>query len=254
MDAPGTFHHVFDRGMERSAIFRDDSDRFDLRNRFGVIFPECGTAVPAWAFLDNHVHLLVRTGPVPLSKVLHRILTGYAMRFNKRHGRSGYLFQGRFESKPVLDDAYLLTLVRYVHRNPLEARIVPTVGHLARYPWCGHGALVGHRAPHPFESVSEALSLFGDEPAAARETLVERMREDREARGDPFEAALTLVCRELEVSPADLRGGTRAPTVSRARTLLIRQAVFDLGLKRSDVARRLGISPAAVFYALRRLS
>jgi putative transposase len=253
MDAPGTLHHVWDRGMERSAIFRDDSDRFDLRNRMAAIFPECGAAVPAWAFLDNHVHFLVRTGPVPLSTLLQRILTGYARGFNKRHDRTGYVFQGSFQSKPVRDDAHLMTLIRYVHRNPLAAGIVPTLDQLARYRWCGHGALVGYRPAHAFESVSEALAVFGDEPAAARQTLKEWMGEDREAaRGDPFEAAMTLVCGELGVSKADLRGGVREAAVSRARTLLCRQAVFDLGLKRSDVARRLGISSAAVFYALRR--
>jgi REP element-mobilizing transposase RayT len=253
MDAPGTVHHVWDRGMERGGIFRDDADRFDMRNRMAAIFPECGAAVPAWAFLDNHLHFAVRTGPVPLSKLLHRILTGYARRFNQRHDRTGYLFQGRFESKPVRDDAQLMVLIRYVHRNPLEAGIVPTIDRLARYKWCGHGALVGRRPAHPFESVSEALAVFGEEPGAARQTLLEWMREDREsARGDPFESALRLVCRELGVAEADLRNGVRDAPVSRARTLLCRQAVVELGLKRSDVARRLGISPAAVFYALRR--
>ena len=253
IDAPGTTHHIWSRGIERSVIFRDDTDRFDMRSRMSAILPECGAAMPAWSFMDNHLHFLVRRGPVSISTVMKRILTGYALRFKQRHDRSGYVFQGRFESDMVRDDVHLMNLIRYVHRNPLEAGIVSSIDRLRRYRWSGHAALVGYRSAHPFECVSDALRVFGEDPDEARRALVEWMNDREEVTAkDRFDAALSLVCQELGVSERNLRGGVRDASVSRARTLLCRQAVFDLGMKRADVARRLGISAAAVFYALRR--
>jgi len=69
----------------------------------------------AWSLLSNHFHLLLRTGPTPLSKVMRRLMTGYAVSFNKRHKRSGHLFQNRYESIVCEQDPYLLELIRYIH-------------------------------------------------------------------------------------------------------------------------------------------
>jgi putative transposase len=254
IDAPGTVHHVWSRGIDRRAIFLDDRDRFDLRERMIAIVPDCGTAMPAWAFLDNHFHFVVRTGAVPISTLMRRILTGYGLRFNQRHERTGYVFQGRFGSRIVDGDVDLKTMIRYVHRNPVEAGIVPAIDQLADYRWSGHGALTGRRAPHSFEAVSLALRLFDEDPHEAREMLCAWMRrpEESDPSPDPFDEAVSRVCRELRVSEDDLRNGARDALVSRARTAICQCAVHDLGLKRCDVARRLGISGAAVSYALRR--
>jgi hypothetical protein len=185
---------------------------------------------------------------------MRRILTGYGLRFNKSHERSGYVFQGRFGSRIVDGDDDLKTVIRYVHRNPVEAGIVRSIDLLADYRWSGHGALTDRRAAHGFEAVSLALGVFDSDPVEARRALATWMRQPEESAParNPFEEVVDLVCRELRVAESELRRGARDALVSRARATICQRAVHDLGLKPSDVARRLGISAAAVFYALRR--
>jgi REP element-mobilizing transposase RayT len=175
-DAPGAVHHVLLRGIERRRIFLGTLDRENFLERLERLLPQTGAACFAWALLPNHVHLVLRTGVRPLSELMHRLNTGYARGFNLRHGRSGYLFQNRFRSIPVKDDAYLQVLIRYVHRNPLEAGLVESLEALGTYPWCGLGALLG-QVPRRFEAVEEVLARFGRESSEARRTLLAWMAE-----------------------------------------------------------------------------
>ena len=99
----------------------------------------------AWALIPNHFHLLLRTGLTPLSKVMRRLMTGYAVTFNKRHKRSGHLFQNRYKSVVCEEDQYLLELIRYIHLNPLRAGLVKDLKELDKYPWTGHSAILGKR-------------------------------------------------------------------------------------------------------------
>jgi REP element-mobilizing transposase RayT len=98
IDAPGALHHVLIRGIERRKIFKDDADRENFLERLGGILVETSTACYGWALLPNHVHLLLRTGTVPIGTVMARLLAGYVVSFNRRHRRHGYLFQNRYKS------------------------------------------------------------------------------------------------------------------------------------------------------------
>jgi len=132
------------RGIERRKLFLDDKDRESFLDRLAVILEEIQTQCYAWALIPNHFHLLLRTGPTPLSKVMRRLMTGYAVTFNKRHKRSGHLFQNRYKSIICEEDPYLLELIRYVHLNPLRAELVQDLNELDNYPWAGHIAILGH--------------------------------------------------------------------------------------------------------------
>jgi putative transposase len=167
LDAPGCLHHVIARGIERRPLFADDADREDLLARLAVLTERTGTAVLAWALLPNHFHLLLRTAAAPLSDVMRVLNTGYAVRFNRRHRRAGYLFQNRFKSFLVEEERYLLELVRYIHLNPLRAHLVSTLEELEGFPWTGHAALLG-RIDRPWQAVSSVLPLFGLGVGAAR--------------------------------------------------------------------------------------
>lgn len=160
LDAAGILHHVIIRGIERRKIFVDDSDRGDFLDRCGVIFPETRTACYAFALLPNHAHLLVRTGAMPLSTAMARLLTGYAVHFNKVHRRHGQLFQNRYKSIVCQEDPYLRELVRYIHLNPIRAHIVTDLEVLASYPYTGHAVLMGTRT-YPWQDDGFILALFG---------------------------------------------------------------------------------------------
>jgi REP element-mobilizing transposase RayT len=155
------------RGLERRAIFKDDTDRTDFVSRLAGLAERRALTVYAWALLPNHAHLLVRTGSRPLPRSMRSLLTGYAGAFNRRHHRVGHLFQNRYHSIVVEEEPYLLELVRYLHLNPLRATVVPDLRALDRYPWTGHSALLGivHR---PWQDTQTILAQFGPTPTRAK--------------------------------------------------------------------------------------
>jgi putative transposase len=161
LDASGLLHHVIIRGIERSPIFAEDRDKEDFLERCSILLPETVTACYAWAILSNHVHMLLRTGIVPLSRVMARLLTGYATAFNLRHTRSGHVFQNRYKSIICQEDAYFKELVRYIHLNPVRAGITDFDG-LGSFPWSGHSALMGKKE-RPWQDTGFVLSLFENE-------------------------------------------------------------------------------------------
>ena len=166
-DAPGALHHIIARGIERKAIFRDDHDRADFLERLGSNLQETHTSCYAFALLPNHFHLLLRTGATPISVVMRRVLTGYAVAYNLRHRRQGHLFQKRFKSILCQEDRYLLELVRYIHLNPLRAGIVEDLQSLDGYPYCGHGRLMG-RVKDGWQDTRYVLGVFGETISRAR--------------------------------------------------------------------------------------
>ena len=162
LDAPGILHHVMVRGIEGCPIFVDDRDRQDFVSRIGQLVEKTGTKIVAWVLMDNHIHLLLFSGPQGISQFMRRLLTGYAIRYNLKYRRSGHLFQNRYKSIVCEEDAYLVELVRYIHLNPLRAGIVKNVEELEQYPWCGHGALTGRRKSD-WQETDYVLKRFSEE-------------------------------------------------------------------------------------------
>jgi len=146
LDAPGVLQHVIVRGIEKRKIFLDETDRHLFVKRLADLLTSTETECLAWALIPNHFHLLLRSGSCGLANFMRRLLTGYAITFNKRHSRVGHLFQNRYKSIVCEEDTYLLELVRYIHLNPLRARIVKNMDELDRYPWSGHSVVIGNRA------------------------------------------------------------------------------------------------------------
>ncbi len=167
IDTSGALHHVICRGIDRQEIFTQKDDYLLFVKRLGDLLIETGTSCFAWALIPNHFHLLLRTGNVPISVLMKRLLTGYAINFNRRHNRCGHLFQNRYKSILCQEDAYLLELVRYIHLNSLRANLVSEYGSLASYPYCGHGAVMGRRKIE-WQDTQYVLRLFGSKSASAR--------------------------------------------------------------------------------------
>jgi putative transposase len=167
IDIEGALHHIIARGIERGKIFEDDQDRYDFLDHLDLIFTGTGTICYAWSLIPNHFHLLLKTGPVSISTVLQRILTGHAIRFNRRHKRHGHLFQNRYKSILCQADSYLLELVRYIHLNPLRAGLIDSIDQLQKYPFCGHGVIMGE-FEHSWQQCAEVLSYFDNQVESAR--------------------------------------------------------------------------------------
>lgn len=166
IDFPGALHHIICRGIERSPIFQDDIDRDDFVGRLAALCTETSTKCLAWALIPNHFHLLLQTGTIPIATFMRRLLTGYAVKFNCRHGRHGHLFQNRYKSILCQEELYLLELVRYIHLNPLRAGQVNSLGELKVFPYCGHGRLLA-ATKDGWQTIETVLERFGKRVSSA---------------------------------------------------------------------------------------
>jgi len=167
IDAPGALHHIIIRGIEQRQIFRDDRDRDQFLQRLADILTDTDTPCYAWALMLNHLHLLLKTGLTPIAVIMRRLLTGYAVYFNRRHRRHGHLFQNRYKSILCQEEPYFRELVRYIHLNPLRAKLVKDPKGLDKYAYGGHSAVVGE-VKRDWQQVDYVLGFFGKRKSKAR--------------------------------------------------------------------------------------
>jgi len=167
LDAPGTLHHVIVRGIEKRRIVNDVADRKNFVKRLAELSADTKTSIYAWALMTNHAHILLRSSQMGLSGFMRRLLTGYAVSYNRRHRRWGYLFQNRYKSIVCDEDAYFTELVRYIHLNPLRAKLVKSLAQLDRYRWSGHGVLMGI-IKNDWQDCDYVLKYFGQKEGAAK--------------------------------------------------------------------------------------
>lgn len=220
LDAPGALHHVTARGIERREIFLDDADREAFLARLDRLSLQTPVVFLGWALMPNHVHFVAGTELGVLSRFMARLNTGYALHFNRRHGRVGHLFQNRFWSQPIEGDPE--GVVEYVHLNPVRGGLT-TEKALPEYRWCGHGARVGARPPRTFER--PAWPRAGERPGLARIVAEECVR-----------AGLPSV--------AVSYGRSRAACVLRVR--IVSRALRETPATGAEVARALGIARSTV--------
>lgn len=257
LDAPGVTHHVMVRGIEQREIFQGEDDRAEFVRRLARLIPATQTACLAWCLLSNHVHLVLRSGPQGLAHLMRRLLTGYAVVFNRKYARAGHLFQNRYHSVVCDEESYLLTLVRYVHLNPVRAGLVSDLRALADYPWCGHGALLG-RAQRPWQATAEVLERFGPSHSTARRRYVAFIAAGLNQEGGASARGVVGVA-EGPVADTDRRdvglGGVRegilgSPEFAQALRARLRSEPQKPTASCQDVVgavcRALGLSPEAL--------
>ena len=121
LEYAGALYHVTARGVQQAAIFIDDEDRLSLLGNLAHALRTCEAKAFAFCLMDNHYHFVLQTGQANLSALMHRVNSVYSSAFNRRHGRCGHLFEGRFKALHVDRDAYLLEVCRYVELNPVRA-------------------------------------------------------------------------------------------------------------------------------------
>jgi REP element-mobilizing transposase RayT len=226
-DYPGATHHVFTRGVARSTIAVDATDyerTLFLLERAASRFE---LVCHAWCYLPNHSHLLVTSQLGNLSSAMHWLGTCTAQSFNRRHERVGHLFQGRFGSRLVEDDGYLLELARYVPLNPVRAGLCHSP---ADWPWSSYAATVGLTTPPSFLNASAFLGVLGSAEAYA------------DWVGE-VAASTTLSEWGVPISPARPPLAELLPDHS-ARALA--SAHFRHGYSKSAIARHLGVSRSQI--------
>ncbi len=168
LEGEGAVYHVIVRGNERKAVFRDDEDRQAYLNRLARYRERFGFRVLAYCLMGNHVHLAIERGSTKLSRVMLTLQSSYAQSFNRRHGRVGHLFQGRYKAFLIEKDRYLLALIRYIHENPVKAGLAAQA---QAYEWSSDRYYRRGRGPEWLD-LDVVLALFG----RGRKVAVSRYR------------------------------------------------------------------------------
>ncbi len=132
-------YHIMLRGNERKKIFLDDDDHKRFLDILLRKKTETQLLIYAYCLMDNHIHLVVRDNQNEISTIMKGIATSYAMFFNVKYNRVGHVFQDRFKSEPVEDERYLMSVIRYVHNNPVKAKIVENPN---QYEWSSYRSYV----------------------------------------------------------------------------------------------------------------
>jgi REP element-mobilizing transposase RayT len=235
-DYVGAVHHVFVRGNARSAIAVDAVDHERLLDLLGRTSARFELVCHAWCFLPNHFHLLLTSQLGNLSRAMHWFGTCTAHSFNHRHERSGHLYQGRFGSKVVEDDAYLLELARYLPLNPVRAGLCSSP---EDWPWSSHAATTGLREAHRFLDTELLISALGSVDAyvawvrAGVDPAILDERGFRRPRPTPSLAAVLTDRSDAAIARARSHGYSQA-AIGR-----------HLGVSQKQVSRRLAASSAA---------
>jgi putative transposase len=279
--APGLLYHVIVRGNQRQKTFLSRRDYQVYLERLARYRRKYNVTVYAYCLMSNHVHLLLECGREPLSKFMQGLQQSYTLYFNHYHDKAGHLFQGRYKAIICEKDEYLLELIRYIHLNPVRAKIARTV---EEYLYSGHRSYVEGK-PTEVIDPRPVLDLFGG-PKAYRRFVMDglgdghkedlyRVDDQRFLGGKQFgEVVLAEVesepvrkakkpslskiaedlAKRLKVSPEDLRKPTRTWNQSRARILIAHVLVRHGGFKVGEVAGYFGRDQTTISSLLSRFS
>jgi putative transposase len=170
-------YHVMLRGNERKSIFLDEEDK----NRFVEIMLQkkevAGSHLYAYCIMDNHVHMVIREleNGQPLETLMKRIGVTYALYFNKKYKRVGHVFQDRFRSEIIEDESYLLSVIRFVHKNPVQSEMVQGLN----YSWSSYHWYIGFKKNLPLPAeMEDVLGQFSQDRRIAVKRFVEFHQEE----------------------------------------------------------------------------
>jgi putative transposase len=210
LELEGGVYHVVARGNERRDVFRDDGDREEYLRRLRHYRERFEFELLAFCLMSNHVHLVVETGKMPLSRVMLGLQGSYTQWFNRRHRRSGHLFQGRYKAFLVQEDEYLQALVRYVHENPVRAKIVERA---RLYRWSSDRYYRKGRGPDWLD-LERVLEMFGTSRRKAAAAYVRFMETEPQLGYEDLKAFGQVVKGDEQFAEARFRQAAE-PAVRR---------------------------------------
>jgi putative transposase len=242
-------YHVMIRGSNKQEIFHDDQDFARFLETLELVKRKTELKINGWCLMPNHAHLLLGEGKEAISLAMKRIGVSYAWFYNWKYQTIGHLFQDRFRSEKVEDDAYLMTVIRYIHQNPVKAGIVKRT---LDWNWSSCHGYYGEKSfPPGLLNPELILSLFSDQTDIA----IQRFRQfDTITNADRCLDELPKVRLSDEAAKAeimkaiagyDLVAIRSLPKAERDRILI---RIKDIeGISQRQAARILGISPNMMF-------
>ncbi|MDO9575456.1 MAG: transposase [bacterium] len=289
IEYPGAFYHVMARGNHRESIFRDDHDRERFLKKLLEYKERYGFILYAYTLMSDHIHLLIEVRKEPLSRVMQGLLQSHTQWYNRKYKTVGHLFQGRYKAILCDKNNYLLTLLRYIHLNPVRAGIVKEP---AKYRWSSHRAYLDldHSDIVDTEFVLTQLSSNTQESRQIYQSFVQEwvneskeedfyrtidqrflgeedfIEEVKKKSGEELlieddvlkNKTLDEIAKEVEkltgVTLSDLYGRCRKKEIVEARSLFVRLALLYTKYKRKEIAEYLGRVPRIIAYLVGKLS
>jgi REP element-mobilizing transposase RayT len=273
---PGALYHVILRGNHQQAVFDLAADYQMFEDLLARALRRYDARVHAYCWMKNHVHLAAQVGDARLGRVIQSVASTYARRKQQRIATTGHLFERRYRAILVDTDAYWLALVRYIHRNPVEAGIVADC---ADYPWSSHSSYLGRACP-AWLTTAPTLAMFGRSTTeaiaayrrfmAAEDTRASTLEAvpSRAITGAPerlpvfefggrrglqsLEQVVSAVSTELDVDHKLLASACRDSTLVHARLEIARRALAAGVASLATIAARLGRSASTLSEQLYR--
>jgi putative transposase len=239
-------YHIIMRGINRQQIFKEDEDCHRFLQTLKYYKETCGYEIYAYCLMSNHIHLLLKVGSEPLEQIMRRICGKFVYWYNHKYDRTGYLFQDRFKSEPVEDDAYFLTALRYIHQNPLKAGMVKTIND---YPWSSHNAYL---SGSQLIDADFALNMFAGKKTKALDLFIrfneqstnERCLDIEESKTLSDQEALEIIESMVKVSSID-----EWKTIDRATRDSYLEKLKQKGLSVRQISRLTGLNRGVVLKA-----
>ncbi len=240
-------YHIIMRGLNRQRIFYDDEDNQRFLYTLNKYKKISGYCIFAYCLMDNHLHLILKEEVEPLQRIMRRLCGSYVYWYNAKYVRSGNLFQDRFRSEPIEDDAYFLTVLRYIHQNPLKAGLVNDISH---YRWSSYHEYL---KPTQFIDADFALNLFYTDRQKAVEIFTIHQNKHKndscleleESRRPTDQEARDIIRKVCDLGNAnDLQRMDK-----HSRNSCLRKLKTEYNLSVRQIARLTGIGRGAVFKA-----
>lgn len=232
-------YHVMLRGINKQIIFESDDDRYQLLSTLKRLIDAKKFILYGYCLMDNHVHLLIQELEDDISTAIKRICSSYVLWYNKKYERSGHLFQERFKSEPVENDSYFMISLRYIHQNPIEAKICKE---LLEYRWTSYREYI----QEPILTDTEfCLSLFSPDKDIAVDLFIEYMGQKNNDTFPVFEDYIKLTDVEVLKKLYDM-GIKNISEFQRLdknrRNSLIKELKMTKGISIRQISRITGIS------------
>ena len=276
--APGILYHVIVRGNQRQKTFLGDRDYEAYLERMAKYRGKYDVSIHGYCLMPNHVHLLVETSTQPLARFMQGVQQSYTQYFNRAHNKIGHLFQGRYKAIVCEKEEYLLQLIRYIHLNPVRAKLVRKP---EEYKYSGHRTYLGGKSTDLVEP-TRVLEMLGgqrgyrgfvldeiagghkeefyevqDQRFLGSEEFRGRVEGEEGGRAEPkksLDTAFKELAKELKKDRTLLRGRDRSWELSKARTLAAYVLVRRLGFGVSEVAAYLGRDQTTLSSLISRFS
>jgi len=264
VEYPGAMYHVIQRGNNRENVFERPEEKYHLIEQFRKVVEVDDVELFAYVIMNNHYHLALRTSSEPLNKVMHRINTTYGMYYNKAMARSGHVFEGRYKAILIKDDKYLISLVRYIHRNPVRAGLCSNV---QDYLWSSdhyyrkmepgfieYGLLLDVLSRDKGKSVKEYDILMSQDDDSGCEAVINAgyvkpeipVEEKKQITG---RKPLDEILREAASDKGEyefIKQGSRMRKFTNTKTAYAKSA-WEHGYSMQEIAYHINVSATAVF-------